>query len=323
MSHSWLHVYQGQGRQTGRQVTPLKPLLEGPSGYLASAPLQKAVNVALALQQPLLLAGKPGTGKTDLAASIAWELNLPLFKFYVKSASTATELLYRYDALRHFHASNFSKNREPDPRDFIEVTALGQAILCTRPENHAADLIDRFLPEKYRGKEPVRSVVLIDEIDKAPRDFPNDLLNEVEHYEFTIKETNDHFKVREGLRPILILTSNSEKSLPEAFLRRCLFHYIDPPTETDLKEIIKRRLGDESPLLANAISWFKRKRDSLGLEISTGELLQWVRLLRDLDIDVENLKPGESELLAVSYAALAKTEEAARLLQPAPPSSNE
>ena len=316
MSYSWLDVYEGKGAQRDRRVTPLKALDESPSGYLASPELQKAVNVALALEQPLLLTGKPGTGKTELAASVAWELQLPLFVFHAKTTSTARDLLYRYDALRHFHASHFIKEQIPDARPYIEVDALGLAILCTRPENNPAALIDGYLPAEHRHKEPTRSVVLIDEIDKAPRDFPNDLLNEVEHLRFTIQETKDKFEVRRDFRPILILTSNSEKSLPEAFLRRCLFHYIQPPDEADLKEIIKKRLGEESQLLDNAIAWFVKNRETLGREGSTGEFLQWVRVLRDAGIDVANLKEGQREILAVSYAALAKSEEAAGRLKP-------
>ena len=317
MSNSWLETYEGKGVRNGRKPTPLPALDEGPSGYLAGPALQKAVNVALALEQPLLLTGKPGTGKTELAKSLAWELELPLFVFHTKTTSTARDLLYRYDALRHFHASHFVKEQTPDARPYIEVDALGSAILCTRPEWRKPELIDGYLPEEHRGKAPGRSVVLIDEIDKAPRDFPNDLLNEVEHLEFTIHETKDKFKARPDFRPILILTSNSEKSLPEAFLRRCLFHYIQPPGEADLKKIVKKRLGEESPLLDNAIRWFVQNRESLGgKEPSTGEFLQWVRVLRDAGIDVANLRDGQREILAVSYAALAKTEEDAGKLKP-------
>ena len=170
--------------------------------------------------------------------------------------------------------------------------------------------VEAYLPKEDRGEEPGRSVVLIDEIDKTSRDFPNDLLNEVEHARFQIQETGDEFIADRALRPILIITSNSEKSLPDPFLRRCLFHHISPPTAEMLREIVKVRLGvGESELLDHAITWFVANRESFKKEPSTGEFLHWARVLHNLQIDPANLKAGESEILAVSYAALAKNED--------------
>ncbi len=309
MSNSWLQLYQGNGVQHGRKVEPLPPLNDDPAAYLASPALQKAVNVALALEQPLLLTGKPGTGKTELARSIAWELKLPLFTFNAKTTSTARDLFYRYDALGHFHAARFNPDAIAGPRPFITVEALGLAILRSRPTAADPAVVDGFLPKEQRAQQAERSVVLIDEIDKTPRDFPNDLLNEVEHARFLIQETGDEFAARRDLRPILIVTSNSEKSLPPPFLRRCLFHHIDAPDEATLQTIVERRLGFRSQLLDNAIRWFVARRDTLDKTPSTGEFLHWARLLHDLNIDPTNPKEGEREILAVSYAALAKSEE--------------
>jgi len=316
MNQSWLHLYQGNGAQHGSSPKPLPALDESPACYLASPALRKAVNVALALEMPLLLTGKPGTGKTELANSVAWELDLPLFTFHAKTTSTARDLFYRYDALRHFHAAHFDQKARADARPYIEVEALGLAILRSRPENVDGATVDGYLPQEHRGQEPARSVVLIDEIDKTPRDFPNDLLAEVEHRRFKIQETGEEFAANAGYRPILIITSNSEKSLPDAFLRRCLFHYIAPPDEDALREIVARRLGQRSILLDHAIRWFIDRREKTTKETSTAEFLQWVRIVQDQTIDVNDLKEGQREILEASFSVLAKTEDDAGKLKP-------
>jgi MoxR-like ATPase len=195
--------------------------LADPSAYLPPPDLVDAVNVALLLGQPLLLTGEPGCGKTQLASHLAWSLGLgDLLKFETKSDSTAESLFYRYDSLRRFEAS--SRGDGGDPARFLTWTALGRAILATlEPDDRL-----RFRATGDDGAQPRRSVVLIDEIDKAPRDFPNDVLNELEHLYFRIPELGDVLvRADDRYRPIVVITSNSERDLPEPFLRRCVFHH--------------------------------------------------------------------------------------------------
>ena len=213
MDENSFKLYAGDGTTIERRSLRL-PLfekfgkLDNPEHYLAERGLKDAVNVALALGQPLLVTGEPGTGKTQLAASIAYELGLgsPLV-FNVKTTSTAKDLFYRYDALRHFHDAQFHK-AELTVEPYITYEALGLAILLSLDPREA----DPFLPEPLRSKGPARSVVLIDEIDKAPRDLPNDVLNEIENMTFSVKETGRTFTADSRWRPILVLTSNSEKN---------------------------------------------------------------------------------------------------------------
>jgi MoxR-like ATPase len=292
--------------------------LDDPAGYLAEKGLRDAVNVSLTLGQPLLLTGEPGTGKTQLAASLAYELDLPTPLVYnVKTTSSAKDLFYRYDALRHFHDSQFHKE-ELAVEDYITYEALGLAILLSQDPEEA----NPYLPVSLRDQGPTRSVVLIDEIDKAPRDLPNDVLNEIESMSFTAKETGKTFASDQRYRPILVLTSNSEKNLPDAFLRRCVFYHIAFPDVDRLKQIVQRRLDLGSnfrpEMVDHAIQHFQELRE-LGLRKppATAELLGWLQILRNLDIDVQNLKPGEAEALAFSYSTLVKTkEDFERLQQP-------
>ena len=214
-----------------------------PEAYLPDAGLVKAVNVALLLGQPLLLTGEPGTGKTQLAYSLAYQLGLgePL-KFETKSTSTARDLFYLYDALRRFHDAQAAqlgeKGTQKDSVDYLTYNALGKAIILTNPP----ETMQNYLPIDFSYTETRRSVVLIDEIDKAPRDFPNDILNEVENQYFHIPELgNVKIEATENMSPILVLSSNSEKPLPDAFLRRCIYYNIPFPDETRLTKIIEAR----------------------------------------------------------------------------------
>jgi len=309
----WLYAGDGSTLEMRTLHLPLFEKLDSlddPAGYLADAALRDAVNVALALGQPLLVTGDPGTGKTQLAASLAHELQLhkPLV-FNVKTTSTARDLFYRYDSLRHFHDAQFRKENIR-VEDYIEYEALGLAMLLSLD---AADA-DALLPAALRGRGPVRSVVLVDEIDKAPRDLPNDILNEIDKMEFTVKETGREFEADQRYRPIVVLTSNSEKNLPEAFLRRCVFYHIEFPHKDRLTDIVRRRVQLDSAftpeMLAHAIEKFEQIRNLVEKKKpATAELLAWVRILNRLRIDVKNLRPGEKEALAFSYSALAKNKD--------------
>jgi MoxR-like ATPase len=318
---SGTRLYSGEGIPISKRNLRL-PLFERPSRldapeyYVAEKGLTDAVNVALTLGQPLLVTGEPGTGKTQLAASLAHELELPSpLTFHAKTTSTAKDLFYRYDALAHFHDSHF-RNDKPSIEEYVAYEALGQAILLSLPATDA----DRFLPGHLHGKGPTRSVVLIDEIDKAPRDFPNDILNEIEDLSFTVRETGRTFATSPGYRPILVLSSNSEKNLPDAFLRRCIFYHISFPSGERLREIIARRLEPDdrfSPaMLENALQHFDEIRSlALVKKPATAECLAWLRVLQQMEIDAANLKPGQAEALSLSYCVLAKNKEDLAKLQ--------
>jgi MoxR-like ATPase len=318
---SSFRVYSGTG-MTARERGVVLPALEqsvrlhDPAGYIADAGLGDAVNVALALGQPLLVTGEPGTGKTELAASIAFELGLAApFVFNTKSGSVARDLFYRYDSLRHFHDAQF-RSSSPSIEDYIEYEALGLAILRAMDPGTGG----RFLPEALRAAQATRSVVLIDEIDKAPRDLPNDVLNEIDQMAFTVKETGRSFRADPAYKPIVVLTSNSEKTLPDAFLRRCVFYHITFPTRERLRRIVQQRISPDanfSPdMVEHAIQRFEQIRE-LGLrkKPTTAELLAWLQVLTRLQIDVAHPKPGEAEAIAFTYSALAKGKEDLALLR--------
>lgn len=317
---SAFRLYRGDGTTIGARGLQLPPFeklttLDDPAFYVADKGLRNAVNVALALGQPLLITGEPGTGKTQLAGSIAYELDLqePLV-FQTKTTSTAKDLFYRYDALRHFHDARFSPDAS-HVENYITYEALGRAILRSMNPEAA----NGNLPQPPSDKAPARSVVLIDEIDKAPRDLPNDVLNEIETMSFTVKETGQTFSADQSYRPILVLTSNSEKNLPDAFLRRCVFYHIAFPDRERLKEIVQGRLrfgSDFTPeMLDHAIQHFEEIRElALKKKPATAEFMAWARILDKMHLDPVRLNPGEAEALAFSYSILAKSKEDKELL---------
>lgn len=317
MKHTF-ELYEGNGH-TIRERDLTVPAhthptgLEDPRNYIAEPGLRDAVNVALALGQPLLVTGEPGTGKTCLAASVAWELGLDLLVFHTKTTSAATDLFYHYDALRRFQDAHLGDKRPIEA--YITCQALGTAILLANPTEQAKQV----LPAPLKEKGPLRSVVLIDEIDKAPRDLPNDVLNEVEKMSFAIKETTwPPFTADPQYRPILVLSSNSEKNLPDAFLRRCVFYHISFPDAAALAQIVARRFEGHPELntlldrriIANATAHFEeiRKLD-LKKKPATAEFLGWISILGALGVDPGTLKDGQMQAMEMSYSALAKTRE--------------
>lgn len=284
-----------------------------PAGYRASEALAQAVNVALALERPLLVTGEPGTGKTELADRIAAELGRgDVLRFDTKSSSVASELFYRFDTVRQFGQSQLHAVkgvRMPEPQEFLHLQALGKAIVMTLDPNDVQKSLGR-VPHTA----PRSSVVLIDELDKAPRDFPNDLLNQIANWEFEVPELSDcKFQADPEHTPFILLTSNSEKQLPEAFLRRCVYHHIDFPNEEELREILVSRLGTidtQSPSFDSLLKLFDEIRKDVDLmkRPSTSELLDWLRALRRAGLDTT--RPWEDQRKAVQgcLGSLLKTE---------------
>ena len=291
-----------------------------PQQYILSDELRSALEVAIALNQPLLLTGEPGTGKTLLAWKVAHELSQeadsdfrekPLV-FNTKTTSTARDLFYTYDAVSHFQTANIKRQEgetTPDTADFLELQALGRAIAGTNPQAVDQGKIATMLPG-----QPESAVVLIDEIDKAPRDFTNDILNEIEDYAFRIKE-QDNYEIRAGEEHqiVLVMTSNSEKNLPDAFLRRCVFYHIPFPEPEMLLQIAQSQLGEGTKYteaaLKELIAAFEQFREQAVRKApATAELIGWLRML-ELQNYMEQDAPGQKALMLQNLSVLVKTKE--------------
>ena len=256
------------GRKKGPEVIdPGFSRFTGTDQYITSAPLEQAVNASIALARPLLVKGEPGTGKTVLAEQVALALDQRLIRWQIKSTSRAADGLYVYDTVQRLHDSRFGDADVGDIARYIRLGPLGQSF-----------------------KSDQQVVLLIDEVDKADIEFPNDLLYELDMMSFDILETSEHVQAR--LRPIVIITSNNEKELPDAFLRRCVFHYIEFPDRELMGRIVKVHFPDiEQRLLDDCITSFYALRDVHGLRKrpSTSELLDWIAALRRAGVDTRKL----------------------------------
>ena len=261
---------------------------EGTSAYVAEKDLTVAVNAAIKLERPLLVKGEPGTGKTELAIQIAQALGLDLIEWSVKSTTKAQQGLYEYDAVSRLRDSQLGDERVNDVSNYIRRGKLWEA----------------FAAEK-------RTVLLIDEIDKADIEFPNDLLQELDRMEFFVYETGETIRARQ--RPIVIITSNNEKELPDAFLRRCFFHYIKFPDRETMREIIDVHFPDiQKTLVSRAMDMFYELREVPGLKKkpSTSELLDWLKLLLNEDMPLEVLQDSNpNSAIPPLHGALLKNEQ--------------
>ncbi len=241
---------------------------KGTRSYIASPELQEIVSVAFDLQKPLLIRGEPGTGKTVLAKAVAEALNLPLLTWHIKSSSKAQEGLYVYDAVQRLNDSRFGSGDVNDINKYIKLGPLGQAFAAAS-----------------------RSIVLIDEIDKADIEFPNDLLHELDLMSFAIAETGAVITAKE--RPVIIITSNAEKELPDAFLRRCIFHYIAFPQADEMREILKvHHPRVDQKLISQALLRFYwlREQSEIRKKPSTSELVDWIGALVRGGVDLKALE---------------------------------
>lgn len=324
--------------------------------YIPDRELIDAANVASALGKPLLVVGEPGTGKTRLASSIAWQLGLAgPFKFVAKSSSSARDLFYGYDALARFYAAQVQSNpgavaevselmgqKAQNALDFVTYAALGKAILRA----HSREAIEAFLPDAakqivasqrfHHPGRPQRSVVVIDEIDKAPRDFPNDLLDEIDTLSFRVPEVNPDLATPPitdpSLKPFIVITSNRERQLPEAFLRRCIFFPIQPPgrrrkdARSDpqyvpgytIEDIVDRHIGSNlrekggDRLFSSAIDLFERLRRAdaqIQKKPATAELLDWVQALSKAGANYALPLYEQGDFARRTLSALVKTED--------------
>jgi MoxR-like ATPase len=266
----------------------------GTSTYVATEDLRVAVNAAIALERPLLIKGEPGTGKTVLAHEVAAALGAPLIEWHVKSTTKAQQGLYDYDAVSRLRDSQLGDERVKDIRNYIRRGKLWEA----------------FVSDK-------RPVLLIDEVDKADIEFPNDLLLELDRMEFYVYETGETIKAVR--RPIVMITSNNEKELPDAFLRRCFFHYIKFPDPDTMRQIVDVHFpGLKQRLLKEALTIFYDLREVPGLKKkpSTSELLDWLKLLLNEDIDADTLRERDpKKAIPPLHGALLKNEQDVHLFE--------
>ncbi|MCC0029652.1 MAG: MoxR family ATPase [Brucellaceae bacterium] len=266
---------------------------EGTEHYVADKDLMVAVNAAIALERPLLVKGEPGTGKTELARQVASALGLDLIEWHVKSTTRAQQGLYEYDAVSRLRDSQLGDPRFEDIANYIKRGKLWDAFAADR-----------------------KVVLLIDEIDKADIEFPNDLLQELDRMEFFVYETGETIKAAQ--RPIVIITSNNEKELPDAFLRRCFFHYIRFPDIDTLQAIVDVHYpGIKQRLVREALTQFYEIREVAGLKKrpSTSEALDWIRLLVAEDVEPETLRGDAKNALPKLHGALLKNEQDVHLFE--------
>ena len=265
----------------------------GTNSYIATEDLIVAVNAAISLERPLLIKGEPGTGKTELAKQVSKALNLNMIEWHVKSTTKAQQGLYEYDAVSRLRDSQLGDKKVNNIRNYIRKGKLWQA---------------------FETKE--KCVLLIDEIDKADIEFPNDLLQELDKMEFHVYETDQNIKALQ--RPVVIITSNNEKELPDAFLRRCFFHYIKFPDMETMKKIVHSHFPKiKESLLAVALTQFYELRDTTGIKKkpSTSEVLDWLKLLLADDLNTDDLKRPGKDSLPVLHGALLKNEQDVHLFE--------
>ena len=271
----------------------LRMRFEGTDTYVATDDLTVAVNAAVTLERPLLVKGEPGTGKTELARQVSAALGLQMIEWHVKSTTKAQQGLYEYDAVSRLRDSQLGDAKVNDVANYIKRGKLWQAF-------------------EAEG----RVVLLIDEIDKADIEFPNDLLQELDRMEFHVYETGQTVRARH--RPIIIITSNNEKELPDAFLRRCFFHYIRFPDIDTMRKIVEvHHPGIKDALLTTALTQFYEVRDQQGLKKkpSTSEVLDWLKLLLAEDLTAEDLKRDGASALPKLHGALLKSEQDVHLFE--------
>ena len=266
---------------------------KGTDSYIATDDLIIAVNAAITLERPLLIKGEPGTGKTELAQQVSKALDLEIIEWHIKSTTKASQGLYEYDAVSRLRDSQLGDRKVNDIKNYIRKGKLWQA---------------------FQAKK--KCVLLIDEIDKADIEFPNDLLQELDKMEFHVYETDENIKAIQ--RPVVIITSNNEKELPDAFLRRCFFHYIKFPDLETMKAIVHSHFPKiKETLLAVALTQFYEVRETAGIKKkpSTSEVLDWLKLLLSEDLNAADLKLSGSDSLPVLHGALLKNEQDVHLFE--------